>query len=207
MIAVDLVEGFPDGNAPALQLNMDQRQTIDQYRHIIAIIVGSALLGGDCILIYDLQAVVVNALLVDELDVFALPVIPAEHLHIVFLNQTGLFKNAGVGICQHLVPEPLPFAVRKAIVVQLFQLRPQIGDQVRFLVDGQVLIAQFAKQADKLFFQVCLALVSIRTLGLRLVFSDNSAFAALGNDVEVRHGHPPLFRLDIDLIIKAKRFC
>ena len=40
--------------------------------------------------------------------------------------------------------------VRKAIVIQLFQLRPQIGNQVSLFMDGQALIAQLAKQTDKL---------------------------------------------------------
>ena len=187
LIAVNLIECFPDGNAPALQLDMDQRQTIDQRRHIIAVIVGSTLLGRDSILIDDLKAVIVDALLINELDVFAFPIIPAEYLHIVLLNQTSLLENAGIGVCQHLVPEPLPFVVRKAIVVQLFQLRPQISNQVGLFMDGQALITQLAKQTDELLFQVCFALVRIRALGLRLVFGDNSAFAALGNDVEIAH--------------------
>ena len=54
-------------------------------------------------------------------------------------------------------------------------------------MDGQALITQLAKQTDELLFQVCFALVRIRALGLRLVFGDNSAFAALGNDVEIAH--------------------
>ena len=114
LIAVDLIEGFPNGNAPALSARYGSSgRTVDQHRHIIAVIVGSAFLGRDGILIDDLQAVVVYALLVNELDIFAFPVIPAEHLHIVLLNQPGLFENAGVCVCQHLVPETLPFAVRK----------------------------------------------------------------------------------------------
>ena len=131
---------------------MYQRQPVDQHRHIIAVIVGSAFLGRDGILIDDLQAVVVYALLVNKLNIFAFPVIPAEHLYIVLLNQTGLFENAGVCVCQHLVPKPLPFAVRKAIVIQLFQLCAQIRDQIGFFMDGQPLIAQLAKQSDKLPF-------------------------------------------------------
>ena len=191
LIAVDLIEGFSNGNAPALQLDMDQRQAVDQHRHIIAIVMSCPLLCGDGILVDDLQTVIMDALLVNKLNIFAFPVIPAEHLHIVLLNQPGLFENAGVGVCQHLVPETLPFAVRKAIVVQLFQLRPQIGNQVSLFMDGQALIAQLAKQTDKLLFQVCFALVRLRALRLRLVFGDNSAFTALGNDVEIAHGLPP----------------
>ena len=164
---------------------MDEWQAVDQYRHIIAIVMSCPLLCGDGILVDDLQTVIMDALLVNKLNIFAFPVIPAEHLHIVLLNQAGLFENAGVCVCQHLVPETLPFAVRKAIVIQLFQLRPQIGNQVSLFMDGQALIAQLAKQTDKFLFQSCLALVAIGTLGLGLVFGDNSAFAALGNDVEV----------------------
>ena len=143
------------------------------------------LLCGDGILVDDLQTVIMDALLVNKLNIFAFPVIPAEHLHIVLLNQPGLFENAGVGVCQHLVPETLPFAVCKAIVVQLFQLHPQIGNQVSLFMDGQALITQFAEQADKLLFQVHFALVRLRALRLRLVFGDNSAFTALGNYIEI----------------------
>lgn len=164
---------------------MDQRQAVDQYRHIIAIVMSCPLLCGDGILADDLQIIIMDALLVNKLDVLALAGIPAEHLHIVLLNQPGLFENAGVCVCQHLVPEMLPFAVRKAIVIQLFQLRPQIGNQVSLFMDGQALIAQLAKQTDKLLFQVRFALVRLRALLLRLVFGDNSAFTALGNYIEI----------------------
>ena len=59
-------------------------------------------------------------------------------------------------------------------------------------MDGQALIAQLAEQTDKLLFQVRFALISLRAFGLRLVFGDNSAFAALGNDVEIAHHVTPL---------------
>ena len=191
LIAVNLVERLPNGHTAAFQLNVNQRQTIDQHRHIIAIIMRSALLGGDGVLMDDLQAVVVNALFVDELDVLALSAVPAKHLHIVLLNQARLFKNAGIAIRQHFIPKPLPFAVSEAIIIQLFKLRAQVGDEVGFFVDGQALIAKLTKQADELLFQVGFALVHLRALGLRLVFGDNSAFTALGNDVEIAHGLPP----------------
>ena len=148
LIAVDLVEGFPNGNAPALQLDMDEWQAVDQYRHIIAIVMSCPLLCGDGILVDNLQTVIMDALLVNELDVLALAGIPAEHLHIVLLNQAGLFENAGVCVCQHLVPETLPFAVRKAIVIQLFQLRPQIGNQVILFMDGQASLWYASERFD-----------------------------------------------------------
>ena len=60
LIAVNLVKGFTDGNTTALQLNMDHRQTVDEDRNIIAVIVGSALAGGHGVLIDDLQNIVVD---------------------------------------------------------------------------------------------------------------------------------------------------
>ena len=69
LIALDLIEGFTDGNAAPFQLHMNQRQTVDEYRHIIAIIMRSTLRRGNLVLIDDLQVVIVNILLVDELNV------------------------------------------------------------------------------------------------------------------------------------------
>ena len=198
LIAVDLVERLPNGHTAAFQLNVNQRQTIDQHRHIIAIIMRSALLSGDGILMDDLQAIVMDALFVDELNVFALPAVPAKHLHIVLLNQARLFKNAGIAIRQHFIPKPLPFAVGEAIIIQLFKLRAQVGDEVGFFVNGQAFIAQFAKQADELVFQLGFALICLRALGLRLVFCYNRAFAALSNYIEIAHlSSPPLVMLII----------
>lgn len=191
LIAVNLVERLPNGHTAAFQLNVNQRQTIDQHRHIIAIIMRSALLGGDGVLMDDLQAIVMDALFVDELNVLALSAIPAKHLHIVLLNQAGLFENAGIAIRQHFIPKPRPFAVRKVVIIQLFKLRAQIGDEVCLFVDGKALIAKLAKQADELVFQLGFALVSLRALGLRRIFGDNGTFVALRNDIKVAHGLPP----------------
>lgn len=71
---------------------MDEWQAVDQYRHIIAIVMSCPLLCGDGILVDDLQTVIMDALLVNKLNIFAFPVIPAEHLHIVLLNQAGFSR-------------------------------------------------------------------------------------------------------------------
>ena len=44
LVPLDLVECLPDGHAPALELHMDQGQTVDQDGHIIAGIAGAAVL-------------------------------------------------------------------------------------------------------------------------------------------------------------------
>ena len=47
LIAVDLVEGLPDSHAPALELDMYQGQAVDQYCHIVAVVVPGALFPAD----------------------------------------------------------------------------------------------------------------------------------------------------------------
>ena len=187
LIAVDLVERLPDGHAPPLQFNMYHGQAVHQNRHIIAVVVGRALLFGNSILVDNLQAVVVDVLFIEQGDVFAAAVVPAEHLHKVLLNEPGLFHDATFGVCQHLAEKASPFLIGKPVIVHRFQLKAQVVHQIFFLVDGQVLIAQFLQQTDKLPLQFRLALVRIRALGLGLVFRYNGAFAALSDNVEMHN--------------------
>lgn len=109
LIAVNLVEGFTDGNATALQFNMDHRQTVDEDRNIIAVIVDSPLAGGHGVLIDDLQNIVVDILFVNEGDILAFTVIALQHLYMVFLNESGLFRNAQIRICKHFTEKTLPY--------------------------------------------------------------------------------------------------
>ncbi len=185
LVAVNLIERLPNGHAPALQLNVHQGQAIDQHRYIIAVIMGSPFLGGNGILMDDLQAIVVDVLFINEPDVLALPVVPVEHLHFVLLNQLRLFHHAAILFCQHFPPEPFPFAIGKDVSIQLFQLGAQVSNQVGLLVDGKVFIAQLPQQAEELIFQVGFALVRLRAPGLGGVLGDNGAFLALGNDIEI----------------------
>ena len=203
LVAVDLVERLPDGHAPPLQFNMYHGQAVDQNRHIIAVVVGRALLFGNSILVDDLQAVVVNVLFIKQRDVFAAAVVPAEHLHKVLLNEPGLFHDAAFGVCQHLAKKAAPFLIGKTAAVHRFQLKAQIVHQIFFLVNGQVFIAQLLQQADKLPLQFRLALVRLRAFGLGLVFRYNGAFAALSDDVKI--GHSITTNLYIDSIARKSK--
>ena len=201
LIAVDLVEGFTDGNATALQFNMDHRQTVDEDRDVIAVIVSSTLSGGHGILIDDLQNIVVDILFVNEGDILAFAVITLQHLYMVFLNESGLFRNAQIRICKHFTEKTLPFAIGEFIPVQFGKLSAQVGHKVSILVNMEIFIAQLLKQPNELLFKLCLALVSLRALCLGLVFGYDCAFAALRNDVEITHfSSPPV----VDLIIPPK---
>ena len=93
LVTVDLVERLLDRHAPSLQLDLHQRQAIDQNRHIIAVIMPCAVCLFYLILVDDLQAVVMDVLFVDQRDIFGAAIILVQHLYIVFLNLPGLFRN------------------------------------------------------------------------------------------------------------------
>ncbi len=79
---------------------MYQRQTVDQYRHIVAIAVGAPF---GLILIDDLKGIVVNIGLVDERDVDQRPVRALPGLDIILLNATGLLDDTHVRIAYILL--------------------------------------------------------------------------------------------------------
>ena len=76
LIAVNLVKGFPDGDAAAFELYMYHRQTIDKDGHIIAVVIPGPVFFTQNILVDDLQAVVVNVLFIKKKDVFRGTVVP-----------------------------------------------------------------------------------------------------------------------------------
>ena len=117
LVAVDLVERFLDRNATAFQFHMNQRQTIDQNRHIISGIMCSA---AFFILIDYLQPVVVNVLFVNQGDIHGRVVLTGQVLHIIFLNFSGLFHDSLIGIGNLAFEKAVPFLIRKLIVVQQF---------------------------------------------------------------------------------------
>ena len=63
----------------------------------------------------------------------------------------------------------------------------EVGGQLFFRVDRQILIPLFTEQADELLFQRGLALVAVGAGLDRLVFSYYRVFRGLGNDVEIAH--------------------
>ena len=129
LVAVDLVKCLPDGHPAPLQFHMNQRKAVDQNRHIVAIIMPRAVCLFYLILVDDLQSVVMDVLLVDQRNVFGAAIIPVQHLHIIFLNLPGLFGNMLVGVGNHITKELPPLRIGKLVVVQLFQLTAEVGNQ------------------------------------------------------------------------------
>ena len=129
LVAVDLVERLPDGHPAPLQFHMNQWKAVDQNRHIVAIIMPRTVRLLHLVLVDDLQAVVVDVLFVDQRDIFGTAIIPVQHLHIIFLNLPGLFGNMLVGVGNHITKELPPLRIGKLVVVQLFQLAAEVGNQ------------------------------------------------------------------------------
>ena len=188
LIAIDLVERLADSHAPPLQLHMDEGQPVDKDGHIVAVVVRRALRLRDGILVDDLQRVVVDALLIQQPNVLRLAGIPLERLRrVTVLYPAGLFLDALVGVGDALLEKPLPLAIGKLVVVQLFQLRAEVGDEVRLSMDGQVSIAHLTQQADKLLFQLRLALITVRTPRSGRIFRHHGALGGRRDDVILAH--------------------
>ena len=174
---------------------MYQRQAIDQHRHIVAVVVFGPLLLAHLILVDNLETVVVDVLLVDEGDIFGGAVIPPQHLHKVLLDFSGLLHNVLVGVGDGIGEEPLPLPIGELVAVQSLQLAAQVGNEVGFLVDLQILIALLGKQLNEFPLQVRFALVGVRAVFYWLVRGDDGVFGCGGDKVEISPCFPPLSQL------------
>ena len=123
---------------------MNQWKAVDQNRHIIAVIMPCTVCLLHLILVDDLQAVVVDVLLVDQRDIFGTAIIPVQYLHIIFLNLSGLFGNMFVGVGNYITKELLPLRIGKLVVVQLFQLTAEVSNQFILGMQRQIGVALLA---------------------------------------------------------------
>ena len=141
LVPVDLVERLTDVHAPAFEFDVDQRQPVDEDRHVVPVgIPGAALTLADLVLVDDLESVVVDAPLVDQQHILGGVVVPAKQLHVVFVDTYRLFGNAVVLPGNAGGEEPVPFGIRELKAVQQFQLGSQVTDQVGLRTDRQVLV-------------------------------------------------------------------
>ena len=166
---------------------MNQRKAVDQNRHIVAVIMPCAVCLFYLILVDDLQAVVVDVLLVDQRDIFGTAIIPVQHLHIIFLNLPGLFGNMLVGVGNYITEKLLPLRIGKLVVVQLFQLTAEVSNQFILGMQRQIGIALLAQQPDKFFLQFCLTLVAVRAHFGGFIGGNNGIFIGSRNDIEKGH--------------------
>ena len=184
LVALDLVERLADGHAAPLQLDMYQRQAVDKDSHVVVrVVIARALL----VLVEHLQAVVVDVLFVQQVDVFGRAAVLPQHLHMIELNPARLFQNAVVRARDAVLEKARPLAVRESVAVQEFQLAAEVGDERGFVVDLQIFIPLRTQKPQKLLLQRRLALIAVRPAGIRRVLSHNRALGGGGDDVELAH--------------------
>ena len=176
LIAVDLVERLADRDAAAFELDMYHRQTVDEDRNVIAVVVLGAVIPADLILVNDLHKVVVDVLLVDQRDVLAGAVVTPQDLHKILLQTLRFLGDTVVRISDTVGEKACPLAVREGIAIQLLELNPQIAHQFFFRVDLEVFIPLCLQHTDQLRLQLRLALVALGVLLQRRVFGHDRAF-------------------------------
>lgn len=159
LVALDLVERLADGHAAPLQLDMYQRQTVDEDGHIVArVVVACSLL----VLVEHLQAVVVDVLFVQQVDVFGRAAVLPQHLHMIELNPARLFQNPVVCARDAVLKKARPLAVRKGVVVQTLQLAAEVGDERCFVVNLQIFIPLRTQKPPKFHYPANLEIASIK---------------------------------------------
>ena len=184
LVALDLVERLADGHAAPFEFDMYQRQTVDEDGHVVARVVVAR---GLLVLVEHLQAVVVDVLFVQQVDVFGRTAVLPQHLHMIELNPARLFQNAVVCARDAVFEKARPLAVRKGVVVQTLQLAAEVGDERGFVVDLQIFIPLRTQKPQKLLLQRRFALIAVRPAGIRRVLRHNRAFRRGGDDVELGH--------------------
>jgi hypothetical protein len=131
LVAVDLVERLADVDPATLQLDVDERQAIDEDSDVVAVAAGRpAVALGDLVLVEDLEVVVVDVGLVDQLDVLRRPVVAGEDLDGILLDAAGLVLGRVVGARDTVREEPPPLRIGEHEVVELLQLRAKVGDEL-----------------------------------------------------------------------------
>ena len=184
LIAVDLVEGLADVHSTAFQLDMHQRQAIDQHGHIIAV----GVVPHRFILIDDLQAVVVNALFVDQVDVFGRAVVALEDMDMIFLNAGCFFYDAIIVSRNAGTEKGFPFRIGKGHAVELFQLTAKVGDKLRLGRDGKVFVGLRLQLLDEGLFQRGFTLIGVVVVTFPHEFGNNRTFFKQGNRFTMRDG-------------------
>ena len=123
LIPLNLVEGLTQRHAATLELDVHERETVDENGDVVSILV-SALVR--LVLIEHLQAVLMDVVAVKELDVDERAVPHREVNDRRFLDDPGLIDNTVRKIGDLRREEGIPILISKGEVVELFNLIAQV---------------------------------------------------------------------------------
>lgn len=163
---------------------MHHGKAIDQDGDVVTIgVFRTAFALSNLVLVNDLQPVVMDICFIQQSDVFARAVVTRKNLNVVFVDATGLLFDSVVGAGDAGAIEPFPFRVAKRDVVESFELTAQVGNEVCFAVDGQVVVGLRLEDVDEFLLQLRLGLVVLRDALLGLVLRYDGALLTDSNRV------------------------
>ena len=181
---MDLVECLTDSHPTALELDMHQREAIDEDRHIIAVRTAPPLLH----LIDDLQAVATGALPIEEADILHMTIVEAEVMAVSHVHLTRLLREAITRAIQILEAETLPLGISELHPIEVLELEAHVPQQRLGVLDMLgILIALTAEVFDELALQRCLTLVALCRLRLGLILIEDDVARRLGNRGSLLH--------------------
>lgn len=181
---MDLVECLTDSDATALELDVHQREAIDEDRHIIAVRTAPPLLH----LIDDLQAVATGTLPIEEADILHMSIVEAEVMAVSHVHLTSLLREAIARAIQILEAEALPLGIRELHLVEALELETHVPQQRLGVLDMLgILIALTAEVFDELVLQRCLTLVALCRLRLGLILIEDDIVGCLSNRIGGTH--------------------
>ena len=198
LIAVYLIERLFDLDASALQLDVDERETIHEDSHVIAVLEIAAVLR---VLVDDLKKILVDVGLVDEHDVLRRAIVAAKVLDIVFLYPARLLLDAVIRICNARIEEALPLVIGECEAIQLLYLAAKITFKRVGVVYLEILVAFLRQNADEVSLELCLRLIrAISVSFLAHILRAHGGLRQLSDDV-VLHAVSRLFPFECQQLV------
>ena len=198
LIAVYLVECLFDLDASALQLDVDEREAIHEYGHVIAVLEIAAVLR---VLVDDLKEILVDVGLVDEHDVLRRAVVTAKVLYIVLLYPARLLLDAVIRICNARIEEALPLVISEFVVIQLLYLAAKITFKRVGVVYLKIFVAFLRQNADEVSLELCLRLIRAISVSLLAhILRAHGGLRQLSDDV-VLHAVSRLFPFECQQLV------
>lgn len=186
LIAIDLIECFLYSYSSSLELDMYEWETIHEDSDIIAI--GSHTIIG-CVLVDDLERIIVNIPLIEDIDIFIFTIISLQYLHVIFLYRRCLLHDMLILIRDGSREEMFPLRITEFVFIELFELFSEIGLEVSLTSYGEILIGLLLELCDELSLQCILTLIMLRSARRGGVICDDGALGVLYDEMSIRVSH------------------
>jgi len=114
LVTVNLIECFLDSYTSSFEFHMHKGKSVHQNSNIITV---WSLPIVDCVLINNLQNIIMDIGFVDEIDIFFCTVITFQNLDMIFLDSSSLLSYTLIWIGNLCNEKMFPFLVAKLVFV------------------------------------------------------------------------------------------